>query len=289
MKKGIMISTLVGILALVTTLLVIISIALPPIKEALMSQGTKGQCQYATLLSGLTTIATIGFGKIEPHCLADRVTITKEDVEAYDFLASKAVSRYQEEGSRASLYFPMGDYGARKWTVHRIVANKLGDCYDRGWRGQLDYTSTGWATEIFDETGAFLCILCSRIKYDRDLVNSFPAGDRSWTMSPWLDAENRGGTTYSEFLTSGTKPFYQYFIDNARIDLEETQAIVFFTGIHKDQWSLNTYGAGGVGIFDYDQLTTDLGWDSIKRIPGFFDDWWLEQENAHCATIVGDY
>lgn len=305
-------SILVSIIALTFTLVVLLVVVFPPFRALVLGTSETGQCQFSVLLSSLAKKISFGFGDIPPACKMKRMTITPDDLERYERLASRTTERFEELGlTKAVSEFPDTEYGHLKWALHRVIANEMIDCYNKGWRGQMDLKASGWPTDILEETGAYLCILCTRIKFDQDLRNLFGAR-RTFYMDTWLKANNREGKTYYQLITEGVTPFFRGFVDQANFNIDKNQAVIFIAGINKEKGDLGTTGTAGVGIFEYDKLTTDLGFDEVRKIdrgtsvvlgavlfgplgaigaalaPGDAEDIELSRETAYCATIIGD-
>ena len=260
-KKAMSPELLVGIIALLATFVVLLTIVYPPVKNALFGTGETAECQFSILLSSVTKTLTFGFGDIPAECKMKRMTITDKHIEQYQNYGKKATDRYRKQNVPAQSDFPQNKEGINRWAFSKIIADEMVDCYNKGWRGGIDLTATGWPTDIIGkETGAFLCILCTRILVDDTAQQML--GDNFIKIGPWLDANNKEGKTYMALLTEGTHTSYQSFVKYSWIELDRPTAVTFLAYVGKDVGDLTTHEVtGGVALLPYETLTKDIGFN----------------------------
>ncbi|VVB81063.1 Uncharacterised protein [uncultured archaeon] len=263
-KKGMNPELLVGIIALMAFLVVALVIVYPPIKDWMFGAGQTGQCQFSILLRTISKQMSFGFGEIPAECQMKRITVTDKEIDSYTSLAKNRIASYKAQNNPAQYNFPDTPQSEYNWALEKIVADEMVDCLNKGWRGRLNLEATGLPTDMFKELGAQMCILCTRIKFDQTAQNLF--GQKNFTMKPWLDANVKESKTYYNLLTENTDPFYQAFVTYSQFDIRKPTAIVFIAGVEKKEGEFLTDGVGGVGIFNYETLTTDLGFTEYRGI-----------------------
>jgi len=278
MKKGTL-SLLQTMIVGAITLLVLLGIGYTMYK-ILEKSGTKGQCQVAALKYTGQKYLSAGFKAAEARCKADTPTIELKDLDALKARAKSAIDRYVSEGSPAAAHFSQTEQSRYEWALDKIMADELVNCFGKGWRGWLDLKGTTTASFMLRETGAKLCILCSRVKFSQEVRDIF-GSTTEFDLRPWLDANNKEGKTYYALLTQGVDDLSKTFLDPP-FYISTSQAVLFVAGTSKDPFAL-TQGQGGVGIFDYNSITSDLGfWESTQRL-GI-----VTKADAKCKIIIGD-
>jgi len=277
MKKGTL-SLLQTMIVGAITLLVLLGIGYTMYK-ILEKSGTKGQCQMAALKYTGQKYLSAGFKAAEARCKADTPTIEVKDLDALKSRAETAIDRYISEGSPAADYFSQTEQSRYEWALDKIMADELVNCFGKGWRGWLDLQGTTTGNILLAETGAQVCILCSRVKFSPEVRDIF-GSTTEFDLRPWLDANNKEGKTYYALLTQGVDPSYQ-FLDKS-FDISTSKAVLFVAGTTKEAFAL-TQAKGGVGIFDYDSITSDLGWEEWIQRAGV-----VTTAKAKCRVIIGD-
>jgi len=245
-------------------LVVALVIVYPPIKNWMFGAGETGACQFSVLLKTMSKQMSFGFGEIPAECKMKRITVTDKEIDAYNSLAKKRIASYKEQNNPAQYDFTDTPESEYTWALEKIVGDEMVDCLNKGWRGKLDLAATGIPTDLIKELGAQMCILCTRIKFDQTAQDLF--GQKVFAMKPWLDANVKESKTYYTLLTQNIDPYYQTFVTYSEFDIRRPTAIVFIAGVEKKEGEFLTDGVGGVGIFNYDALTTDLEFTETRGI-----------------------
>lgn len=251
MKRGISPAILTGIIAIVSTLVVILIFVTPKIVELITGSGQQAGCQLSLLISTTAEKATWGFAKDVPvECKTERKTITQNDLAKYASFASKATSLYPSD-SVAAKEFPNTQEGKDKWALANIVANDMKKCYDRGWKGQINLGSVpgikGVIGGAMDTLGTdYLCILCTRYTFDSKVsaIQSFP-------IQPWLEQNVVQERTFYDYLMNGSDDvFAKTNLARSYVKTNEPLAVLFVA---------DSKGQGGVLATSYSSLTKKFG------------------------------
>ncbi len=275
MKKGLTPGILVGVIAVVATLVILLITVMPQLIEILYSSGEQSQCQFNLLLSKTAESVTFGFGKEMPvECKTTRKTITQNDLARYTALASQAISKYPPN-SDAAKEFTDTQEGKDKWALANMIANDMKSCYDRGWRGQLDLGSVsgvkgavGGALGTLGED--YLCILCNRYSFD-DYVSTIP----SFPIKPWLEQNVVQERTFYDYLRKDDKDdFAKTNLYRSYVTTKDPLTVMFVA---------DTNGQGSVLLAPYSKLTSKLGESVVAK------NFLATQENMNSQYGYADY
>lgn len=277
--KGIAVNQLVMIIALTVVLLVILSIVFPRTAETLQKYSTAGQCEFSVLMSGVAKQISLGTRTAPIECKTHTLDVTPDYLKRYDKAATDAIARYQREGNlQAMAEYPNTDFGKNKWLVSKVVAQELWDCDNKGWKGAIPMTGF---SDLFGKTGAGVCILCSRIKFDPAVQHLFTPG--TFPLKPWLQHNYFGSTSYLDSITDGKVPFDKELIENLRFSIDEPLAVAYVALETKEEGSFQSLAIGKPIVAPYSKLTTDLGWDMTSGLGPL-----ATTKPAYCGLIIGE-
>lgn len=284
MKKG-TISLLTQLVAGAVTLIILLIIGWTV--YTLLSKGAlAGQCKEAVLLYSGSKVITAGFGEgKQGKCVADRPTITAKELDDLTDMAQRAIGRYIKTDSPAASYFSLTAQSLYEWSLEKIMADQMARCQDTAWYGGLDIQRNNKLSAMLAGPGSYLCVLCARVKFGQSVIDIFGSQD-IFVMKPWLDANNKFGKTYTAFLTENIDPWYQqYVVNRARFNISRTAAVVFVAGTKVESGTPFAQAKGGVGIFDYNTLTSNLGWNEYSALGPVKTS---AEVPAKCVVIIGD-
>ncbi len=198
--------TLVG-LALALALLVIVVIEFG---EVLQEKATKRNCQWNLLISSLTKSPILSTETIPPDCKMVTKEITLEELENKKKSNKKEIERFNakyEDSKYVNFHLDI-DRELLEYEMDRIIANEIKDCWEVAWMGQMPIFKEWWSLidcEKEEKTGEYkcncvkgkeckfipgliekvqfwnndfttppaFCLLCSRIKFDDKLKETF--------------------------------------------------------------------------------------------------------------------
>lgn len=248
MKKGLTPGILVGVIAVVATLVILLITVMPQLIEILYSSGEQSQCQFNLLLSKVAETTTLGFGKEMPvECKTTRKTITQNDLARYTALASQAIEKYSPNSLIVADY-QNDQQGRDKWALANIIANDMKSCYDRGWRGKLEIGNLPTIKQLstFEKNTDYLCILCTRYLFD-DYTSNLP----EFSIRPWLENNVMQSKTFYDYLTNdNSNTFAKANIARSEITPKKPMVLMYVA---------DSAGQGAVLMAPYDQITTNLG------------------------------
>ena len=207
-KRGELSSLLVTLITLVVALAVLVLVFVE-FGEVLQEEATKKNCQWNLLVSARTKSPILGRETIPPDCKMTRKNITLEQLENKKKSNKKEIEKFNAK-YEDSTYFNFNidvDEELLEFEMDRIIANEIKDCWEVAWMGQMPIFQEWWSLikcETNDEGDykcdcvegkeckfipgliekvkfwnndlnrppAF-CLLCSRIKFDDDLKETF--------------------------------------------------------------------------------------------------------------------
>lgn len=241
------------------------------IKELIEDLGYGGTCKLSMLATHVSGKSEGVLPKIPPSCKTDRKSVYLSDL---------------YEGEKLALKFNPGfsEKEALRWNAQRIVADALVDCFEKGWRGNIDIKGTGFSdafvTMFKDEPGAAVCLLCSRIRFDDEVQKVI---GKYVYMTDFLQNNFYRGETYYDYLTRDVNKLQKSMIDSAStFDISKPLAIVYVAAAEKERWELGTSLLGFTGVFDYSSITRDLG---LRTKYGLVFDY---QHKMHCGVVFSD-
>lgn len=250
-KKALSPAILTGVIAIVSTLVVILMFVTPRLVDLISGSGEQAGCQMSMLVSTTAEKATWGFGKEVPvECKTKRRSITQNDLARYTALASQAILKYPFD-SEATKIFSDTQEGRDKWALAHIIANDMKSCYDRGWRGQLEIGSVpgvkgvvGGALGTLGED--YLCILCTRYTFD-NYVSTIP----NFPIKPWLQQNVIQDRTFYDYLKKNDDDqFARTNLARSYVTPREPLTVMFVA---------DAKGQGAVMIAPYSKITSKIG------------------------------
>jgi len=245
-KKGaIGVTQLVKILAVVIVLVVFI-LLIPSFRQVLEGAVQTGECQWDMLFSALMQKGTLGLGGSSQFksCRAVNVNITMESLYEHQLEAAQRMKVYRDNPEKYRPIIAEG-FGVLEddpafydkqleWAMNKFIADNMLKCWSKVWKGNLpifdqwwnlvDFTFFGalkegytkeqlknvkeWDAGIFKAYGPpTFCIICARIKFDRDVRLKF--GNKPITsLKTWMAFNPAPGSK---------KPYLEEFLEGQTI------------------------------------------------------------------------
>jgi len=266
MKKGQMgINEFVIMTALVAIFIVLL-IVLTPIKDALTRTAESSGCQWGLFLSSVTRTPGLGIENIPAQCKANRVTVTKNDLDKmYRKKAINAFERYEKNQALYPILYEQ--YSSSKdenqlveWELNAFMAEQMRNCWTKVWKGKLPLFDEWWnwvdldffnlvegdfknekdRAKIFlgeTEYGPILnvwgpptfCVLCSRVKFDNEVKSFVPNVDER-IFTAWLKGNpipTQKTVSYYEDILEGQSVNDRIFFPEYSYDTSDPQAILY--------------------------------------------------------------
>ncbi len=208
-KRGELSSLLVTLIALVVALAVLVLVFVE-FGEVLQEEATKKNCQWNLLVSARTKSPILGRETIPPDCKMTRKNITLEQLENKKKSNKKEIEKFNsdyEDFKYVNFNLDI-DEELLEFEMNRIIANEIKDCWEVAWMGQMPIFQEWWSLiecETDKDTGEYkcdcvegreckpihtliekvtfwnndfatppaFCLLCSRIKFDDKLKETF--------------------------------------------------------------------------------------------------------------------
>ncbi|RMD58270.1 hypothetical protein D6825_01360, partial [Candidatus Woesearchaeota archaeon] len=289
--RGITPQILVSIIAILAGFVVILVVVFPAVRDVLIGSSEKSECRFSVLLSSIGRQAGLS---IPASCKMKRMNIGLSDLEPIVPLAKKRIESYKSAdyaistGGSASDHFKPREKDYYKWSLMRLVSDELVDCFDKGWRGELELDPRIW-TNVYSrafegrKAGHYICILCSRMVFGDDVKSLFsePEIKRGFLLAPFMEVEKVEGKSYMNFLSEGVREDWKYKLQYAGFTLDEPWAVLFVADPFTKEGKLS----GVVQLAEYDKITTDLGGTEKKYASGIIPG---VERRERCAVIIGD-
>ena len=200
-KKGRSPELLVALVLLGVFLIISLLFVYPAVRDLLLGQAKKGQCNWDFLLSA--GVGAIPMAERTPEeCEADRINIDNAMLEKQtELYGNKGIEKYYKNRNNLATEYFIDPDRPEEYALDRIMAKSLVDCWDKVWHGAMsEYVlKGGWFTS---ET---YCVICSRIYFEQDLpFGKFNLKNGYITsLDAWLKTNNHQGKTYYDYLAEG--------------------------------------------------------------------------------------
>ncbi|MBW3001720.1 hypothetical protein KY338_01000 [Candidatus Woesearchaeota archaeon] len=265
-KSAVGVNTLVKILAVVIVLVVFILI-IPSFRQVLEGAVETGECQWDMLFSAVLQAGSMGLGGSSQFksCRAQNVNISMNSLYEYELEAAERMEVYRKNTALYHKSIAQG-FGVPEddpayydkqleWVMNKIIADEMLACWNKVWRGNLpifdqwwnlvDFTFFGVGTEKppleelqnvkYTNLGIFtaygpptFCIICSRIKFDRDIRMKFKNKPIT-SLKEWM-ADNpapESKISYLEEFEQGQTLTTRMFAPKYVYTVDEPYAIVY--------------------------------------------------------------
>lgn len=253
-KCQISVDTLILLAVLVMAALVMLLIVYPQVKESLEKQSEKGACEWSLVMH---SIAKLGDWSLIPaECRAHRIEITMNDLKRYEKEAKKRIDLYHKNldkyGDVADVFKnPDKDIYWMEWSLNKIVATEMKDCWEKVFKGKLPlfdkwWTLYSWGPHKSPDSGPVAaklwligkihqapvnCIICSRIRFSDDVKQEFIKNNRGSidSLNVWMkyNYPMTGGRSYYEILTEGQSELNGIFAPNYVFSVYSPLAVLY--------------------------------------------------------------
>lgn len=245
-----------GMLALVA--FIVLALIFPEVREVLVGSGEKGACEWSLVLHSLTKLSD--FSLVPAECRAVRIEVTLEDLKANFKEAKRRIDTYKSDPVKYKdilRYFndySKSDAQLYEWSLNKIVAQEMNDCWDKVFKGQFPLFDEWWklyswgsATPPDNRDEAFAmwapggpiraygpptnCIVCSRIKFSDTVKKQFIdiGKPRITTLDVWMkyNYPRLGGDSYYKLLTEGRSSLTGLFGQPFEYDVDVPLAVLY--------------------------------------------------------------
>jgi len=119
----------------------------------------------------------------------------------------------------------LGDRLQARGKIEETMATAMRDCWNMVGRGEWDIYGNAWSELGFKE-GEASCIICARIAFDEELVNTGIVNETN--LNIYLQSHEVGdtGKNYIEFFTNGETNAFPAIEDISKIDSGETGIVI---------------------------------------------------------------
>lgn len=197
---------LARIIAITVGLLVFIVILWQPIQNMTKRVGSQGECNWNLFISAAVRGGSLGFAELEPGCRAEYLTVDRQTLDPGTKSANKRIKKYHqnyESYGNAARTFSVSEggqptYDAKyEWSLDKLIAQKMTQCWDKVWHGKLDFFEENWVGQ------KIVCVTCSVMNFAGDLPGTLK--DKPIiSLYDWMQAEPYYKQTYYQYVTEGT-------------------------------------------------------------------------------------
>lgn len=264
------VSTFVKATAALITLVVFLFIV-PTVGQKLMAAESKGSCEWSVLVSALTRTPGFGFENIPAACKAKYRNVTLADIQANYPAASTAIEGYSKKGPAyadiSRMFSTPSAEQLAEWSMNKIVADEMVDCWDKVWHGGLPLFDEWWKLigkrDLEDGLVGFehpptFCVVCARLKFAEDAKIAFAVKPSITSLAEWMRT-NPVPRTNTPYYLYVLPDWLKSFSPNYPYTVGEPLAIVYAR--------INYHKAGQWASYVSRPINNFIGFPEDEEIP----------------------
>ena len=305
MKAQIAIDKFIGLAIVVIVMLVVLLGVFPGMREKLAQAAETGTCDWNIFMAGIRKAGTLGIAEGIPEgCKAKRIELTLTDVQrqlGYAKNRLKVINTDPKYKDKAPSFTNDDEKTQYQFAMNKLIADELAGCWAKVLKGKVPIFDEWWrlyswgtppagagdATRILFTNihrAPTNCIVCARIKFDDNLVTTFPtkAGTSSiFTLPEWMAVNQwKSGGSYAEFVADGQAET-PALLQSYAFDVSNTPLAIVYARINAHQVE---EAASWIGTkFGIDVKEQDL---NILRIVPYTQRDLISPEGLGCTFVL---
>jgi hypothetical protein len=206
-NKTAQMNNLVAIILVIAAAIILLGLT-GMIVNIIKGSGSEAACTASAQLSSATRVA--GIETVSLNCPMELKEITMDDLSAETSKAEKELNRIKSDGQIKVKYFEgTGSKILREFALDKKVAEEMRACWQKlgegnlnlfnAWYNPLKKGEHPWYDLIQIKTPPITCVICSRIKFDKEIQDTYPDVT---SIDEWLKINTvpQRGITYYDYL-----------------------------------------------------------------------------------------